>query len=108
MPPKALTIQTPGETPATPTEETQPTPAGTDDGSAARIAELEAIVAQQNAMISQLMAQAQSVATVPVVAKEAGEPRIVGEDWRSKTTAEAHAAGVTITVLCSDGYYVPG
>lgn len=107
MPPKALTIQTPGEIAATAAEDLQQAPAA-DDGSAARIAELEAIIAQQNAMISQLMAQAQSVATVPVVAKEAGEPRIVGEDWRGKTCAEAQAAGVTITVLCSDGYYVPG
>lgn len=104
---KNLTIQTPGEIPETTAEDVQPT-AGPDDGSAARIAELEGIIAQQNAMISQLMAQAQSVATVPVVAKEAGEPRIVGVDWRGKTTAEAHAAGVTMTVLCSDGYYVPG
>ena len=35
-------------------------------------------------------------------------PRLIGEDWSSKTAAEAHKAGVKTTVLCSDGYYVPG
>lgn len=80
-----------------------------DDASAARIAELEAMLAQQSAMISQLNASVQATSTVPSVAAQdpASQPRIIGEDWVSKTSAEAAAAGVTKPVLCSDGYFVP-
>lgn len=35
------------------------------------------------------------------------EAPLVGRDWRKHTSAEAMAAGVRETVLCSDGYYCP-
>ena len=102
-----LNVQTPG---GDANQSTDGSTAAQDDASAARIAELEATVAQQAALISQLNAQVAAVATVPAApaADPAGERRIIGEDWSSKTTAEAQAAGVKRTVLCSDGYYVPG
>lgn len=43
-----------------------------------------------------------------VITEPVNEPRLIGDDWSSKTSHEAHAAGVKSTVLCSDGYYVPG
>lgn len=99
-----LIVQTPGD-PAV----AAPDGALPDDASAARVAELEATVAQQAALISQLNAQVASVATVPnAPAATPGVRRTIGEDWGSKTTADAAEAGVKVTVLCSDGYYVPG
>lgn len=83
-------------------------PAETNDDSAARIAELEGTVAQQAALISQLNAQLQGMQTVPAALPQAEAPRIVGEDWSSMTSAEAKARGCTKTVLCRDGYFVPG
>ncbi len=101
-----LNVQTPGDPAADPAADGAGT--AVDDASAARIAELEATVAQQAALISQLNGELQGLATVPKTdAPVIGERRIIGEDWGSKTTAEAHAAGVKQTVLCSDGYYVP-
>lgn len=102
-----LVVQTPGDPAASAAaDEAGPT---ADDASAARIAELEASVAQQAALISDLSAKLASVATVPQSAPPApGERRFIGEDWTSKTSEEARAAGVDRTVLCSDGYYVPG
>lgn len=79
-----------------------------DDPSAARVAALEAQLAQAQALVAQLSAQAQALATVPSAPAAIAEPRIIGMDWRTKTSAEAKAAGITQTVLCSDGYYVPG
>ena len=59
-------------------------------------------------MISQLNGQLQGVATVSTAAAPTpGERRIIGEDWSNKTSAEAKDAGVKVTVLCRDGYYVP-
>lgn len=101
-----LNVQIPGDPAAAPTDGGAP---ATDDASAARIAELEASLAQQNAIIAQLNAQVQATATVPAAPiAPVGEPRLIGEDWSTKTAAEAKAAGVNRTVLCSDGYYVPG
>ena len=103
-----LNVQTPGDPAAAVASADGGAPA-VDDASAARITELEAMVAQQAAMISQLNASVSAVSTVPAAPAEViGETRMIGEDWRSKTSAEAKAAGVTRTVLCSDGYYVPG
>lgn len=103
-----LVVQTPGD----PTASAQTDGAGpaVDDASAARIAELEATVAQQAALISDLSAKLAAVATVPQAAPAAavGEARFIGDDWRSRTSEEARQAGVDRTVLCSDGYYVPG
>lgn len=73
-------------------------------GDAARMAELEAMIAQQAAMITQLMAQA-APAQAPA---SSGASRLIGIDWSSKTSSQARAEGVTQRVLCSDGYYVPG
>lgn len=101
-----LIVQTPGD-PVTISSDGA-TPAF-DDASAARVAELEATVAQQAALISQLNAQVASVATVPnAPAATPGVRRTIGEDWGARTTVDAAAAGVKVTVLCSDGYYVPG
>lgn len=36
------------------------------------------------------------------------EPRLIGENWGAMTAAQAKAAGCTKTVLCTDGYFVPG
>ena len=100
-----LNVQIPGDPAAAP-DDSAPAP---DDASAARIAELESQLAQQAAVISQLNAQAASLATVPNSAPAVvGERRLIGEDWSSKTTSDAAAAGVRQTVLCSDGYFVPG
>lgn len=102
-----LNVQTPGDPAADPVADGA-APA-IDDGSAARIAELEAMVAQQAALISQLNGQLQALATVPSApVTVGGERRIIGEDWSDRTAAEAEAAGVKSTVLCKDGYYVPG
>ena len=101
-----LIVQTPGDPTAVPADGAAP---AADDSTAARVAELEATVAQQAALISQLNAQAASVATVPNAAPPAiGERRYIGEDFSGKTSAEARAMGVDHTVLCADGYYVPG
>ena len=75
-------------------------------GYAAKMSELEAMIAQQNAMIAQLMAQASSAPSQSPAS--AGASRLIGIDWSSKTAAQAHAEGCTQRVLCSDGYYVPG
>lgn len=102
-----LVVQVPGDPSATPTADGAGPAA--DDATAARLAELETIVAQQAALISQLTAQAAAVATVPAAAVPTpGERRIIGVDWSSKTSAEAKEMGASQTVLCSDGYYVPG
>lgn len=53
-----------------------------------------------------LDAEVTTVPSAPITV--GGERRIIGEDWSSKTASEAHAAGVDKTVMCSDGYYVPG
>jgi hypothetical protein len=101
-----LIVQVPGDPTAAPTDGAAP---AADDASAARIAELEAAVAQQAALISQLNAQAAYVATVPNAAPPTpGVRRTIGVDYSSKTSAEAREDGVSTTVLCSDGYYVPG
>lgn len=81
--------------------------ASTDD-QAARIAQLEADVAQRDAIIADLNERLRDLETVPARPAEPEAPKLIGEDWSGKTAAEAKAAGVTKTVLCSDGYYVPG
>lgn len=101
---QVLNVQIPGDPVASP--DAAPF---ADDASAARIAELEATVSQLNALVSELNGRLQGVATVPAPdAAPIGVRRIIGENWGDKTAAEAQAAGVTYTVLCSDGYYVPG
>jgi hypothetical protein len=76
----------------------------------ARIAELETTVAQLSGALDQANAKLAAFATVPSRVENAAEPeRVIGDgiEWRSKTSAEARAAGVKTTVLCSDGYFVP-
>lgn len=110
MPPETpeLVVQVPGDPAATAVAQADGSAPAADDANAGRIAELETMLAQQAAMISQLSAAAASVATVPAAVPPAlGERRIIGQDWSTKTAAEAHAEGVKSTVLCSDGYYVP-
>ena len=105
MPAPKLTPMVPGSPVADPVDDE-----GVEDtavaGDAARMAELEAMIAQQSAMIAQLVAQA-SAAPSPSPAS-ASASRLIGIDWSSKTSAQARAEGVTQRVLCSDGYYVPG
>ena len=80
-----------------------------DNEYAVQIESLKADVKQRDLIIAELNAQLQGMATVPSSPKQpAGVARIIGEDWSSKTTAEAMAAGVDRIVLCSDGYHVPG
>ena len=71
--------------------------------SAARIAELEATVE----LLQDQLAAAKERAVAPAPAAPVA-PRLIGENWSTRTSAEARAAGVTQTVICSDGYYVPG
>jgi hypothetical protein len=74
----------------------------------ARIAELETTVAQLNAALQDANEKLRAVQTVPSAAVQTNTgPRLIGENWAAKTSAEAQAAGVTRPVLCSDGYYVP-
>ena len=102
MPAPKLTPLVPGSPIVDPVDdETSDTPVA---GDAARMAELEAQIAQQSAMIAQLMAQANAAPAAP---KDTAS-RLIGIDWSSKTSAQARAEGVTQRVLCSDGYYVPG
>lgn len=81
-----------------------------DDGCAARIAELEAENAQLRATVDLLNEQLLDASAAAGAQIEATpkEPRLIGEDWSTKTSAQAKAAGVEKPVLCSDGYYVPG
>lgn len=67
-----------------------------------RITELEATVA----LLEDQLAAAKDRAAAPAPAVPVA-PRLIGEDWSNRTSAEARAAGVTQTVMCSDGYYVP-
>lgn len=99
-----LAIQEPGsDAPAAAVES-----GGADVGALqAQIADLQQQVAQRDAMISVLQDKLDAVATVPQVAPQPYTPRLIGEDWSQKTSAEAKAAGVRHTVLCSDGYYCP-
>lgn len=69
--------------------------------------ERETTIAQQNALISELNAKLQGMETVVATPKVVGERRLIGVDWSDRTSAEAKEAGVTHTVLCKDGYYVP-
>jgi hypothetical protein len=74
-----------------------------------RIAELEAAVAQLDGALDLAREQLRAMATVPSATVQANNgPRLIGENWAGKTAAEAKAAGVSQTVLCSDGYFVPG
>lgn len=114
MPEDDLTLQMPGDEGSTsattaPTSRraaaaATPTTISEDDA-AARIAQLEQQLAQANALNEQLMdAQGADTAGAPPAAKEV---RMIGEDWSQMTSAQAKASGVTRTVLCSDGYFVP-
>ena len=114
MPEDDLTLQMPGDEGSTsattattsrrPTATAPITTAASDDA-AARIAQLEQQLAQANAMNEQLMdRQGADTAGAPAVPKEV---KMIGEDWSGMTSAQAKASGVTKTVLCSDGYYVP-
>lgn len=94
----------PGELSALDTPET---PEVSDNGAAARIAELEATVNQQNAIIADLQAQ---LARQPAPGEAApAEPveRVIGGEWANRTAAEAQAAGLKEKVLCRDGWYIP-
>ena len=52
------------------------------------------------------------LATIDLALERVARGQVFGtkgaQDWTTRTTAEAHAAGLQVTVLCSDGYYVPG
>lgn len=82
-------------------------PVETTDDLAAKVAQLEADNAQLSAALADANSKLQALQTVPTPLAKAAGQRIIGEDWSNKTSAEAKAAGVTHTVLCSDGYYVP-
>jgi hypothetical protein len=97
------TLHTPGDEGAAAPETTEAP--STSDDTAARIADLERQLAQANALNAELMDKAGADEFAPPAPKE---PKLIGENWGSRTAAEAKAAGVTRTVLCSDGYYVPG
>lgn len=103
-----LTVETPGAAGAQADQADAPT-AETAEDLAAKVAQLEADNAQLQAELAKVNAQLQAVQTVPTpLAQVDSGPRLIGEDWSNKSSAEAKAAGVTTTVLCADGYYVPG
>jgi len=101
-----LTLHTPGDEGALTATELQAHATEGDDA-AAQLAALQAENASLKAMV-EAMQDKLDAAGDQAEAPPPPAPRLIGEDWRHKTTAEAHAAGVTKTVLCSDGYYVPG
>ncbi len=106
---KTLNVMLPGDTPPeSPTPETQQgTQNAADDADAAQAAH-DAEAAQLRAALAQANAELQALRANPAQpALSAGPARLIGEDWGNRTSAEAKAAGVTKTVLCSDGYYVP-
>lgn len=104
MPADEIKVETPGAAPVTHTDDDAPS-----DPRDMRIVELEGMVAQLGAALSDAQDQVRNLQTVPArVADAETGPRLIGEDWSNKTSAEAKAAGVTKTVRCSDGYYVPG
>lgn len=101
-----LKVETPGATGAEPADE--PTTETVED-LAAKVAQLEADNAQLSAALADANSKLQAVQTVPAaLAQVESGPRLIGEDWSNRTSAEAKAAGVTHTVLCADGYFVPG
>ena len=77
-------------------------PAAPPFDAAVRITELEATVELLQGQLDAAKERAAAPAPAAPVA-----PRLIGEDWSNRTSAEARAAGVTQTVMCSDGYYVP-
>lgn len=107
MPAEDLQPQTPGDAP---TDALADQAGGPDDPNAARIAELEGMVAQQAAMISQLSAQLQAVETVPRPAPTAAK-RVVGTEWQGRTSGEwmtlfesGAVARPNEAILCRDGW----
>lgn len=104
MPADKLTPQIPGDDAALSSGEAS----APDDGSAARVAELEAENAQLRAALGDANSQLQAVQSVPSKPITIEGERLIGENWASMTSAQAKAKGCNKTVLCSDGYYVPG
>ena len=105
MPADDLKFNLPGD--ASPMSDHTPAVESADD-LAARLAAADATIAQLGAALAQANAQLQAVQTVPVpMAQVDAGPRLIGDDWSTKTSAQAQAAGVKRTVLCADGYFVP-
>lgn len=104
MPAEALNVSLPGASPMDLEDENT-----AHDPHAAALAEKDQIIAQQAAMLSELQEKVRLHETVPSAQPKmpGAAPRLVGEDWGNKTSAEAAAAGVMHTVKCIDGYYVP-
>jgi len=100
-------VQVPGEDAALPLADEDEA----IDPKDARISQLE----QQNTALQAALTAAQEenldlrdrLAGKPKVAAAPAAPRLIGEDWSDRTSADAKEAGVTRMVLCKDGYYVP-
>lgn len=104
-----LTLHTPGDEGATaPDAEADDQADAETDDKDARIAQLEQENAGLRNMVQALEDQLAGADEGKVAAAPPPAPRLIGEDWSHKTSAQAKAAGVMKAVLCSDGYYVPG
>jgi hypothetical protein len=104
-----IPLHTPGDEGAAPPD------AGADDQGVAGEDDKDALIAQLQSENASLRGMVQSLEDQLANAEEGAQaaapppaPRLIGEDWSHKTSAQAKAAGVTKSVLCSDGYYVPG
>lgn len=99
----ALTIETPGDTPAAVT-------ALNTDADSPELAALKTENAQLRATVELLNQQLMDAADGQAAAQrpaEPKEPRLIGQDWSTMTAAEAQAKGCTERVLCRDGYFIP-
>lgn len=105
---QALTIHTPGDAPV---EAAPAAPALNNVDEAPDVAALKAENAQLRATVELLNQQLMDIADGQAAPSQTAEPkeaRLIGQDWSSMTSAEARAKGCTQTVLCRDGYYIPG
>ena len=104
---KDLIIETPGAVASLTDAAAGGSPESVDD-LAAKLSAADATIAQLQAALADANSRLQALQTVPApLAQVDTGPRLIGEDWSSRTSAEAMAAGVTRRVLCSDGYYIP-
>lgn len=102
-----LKIETPGDGPAQKSAAT----ALNTDGDSPEVTALKTENAQLRATVEALNQNLMDIAdgqAAPQRQAEPKEPRLIGENWSSLTAAEAKAKGCTVTVLCRDGYFVPG
>lgn len=100
-----LTLHTPGDDAPAPVA--APVADVTADDKDAVIAQLQSENTSLQALVQALQDQLDAKADV-ADAPAVREARLIGMNWSNMTATEAKAAGAKSTVLCSDGYFVPG